>query len=66
MKLQACENCGVVLDTSKISRPYESQYDLDSSDPNYDELFDKHFAYSGDDYSPTFDCPVCKHQNIFE
>lgn len=63
MKLQSCDNCGVVIDTDKlknIKEEIEQQIYEDGDD------FDEKFMWMHGDYVPILTCPVCKHKNEWE
>lgn len=56
MTIISCGNCGVMLDTDKISQP--DIYKEEEED-NYEVDLKKAF-WDGDEYVPKISCPVCK------
>ena len=52
MNLISCDQCGIVLDKSKIIFP--SIYDHDTQ-----EVIPENAEWDGDSYIAVIDCPVC-------
>jgi len=57
MNLISCENCGVVLDLSRIEMP-----DIEDEDRNVNTEI---AAWVDRDYVPTIVCPCCKGRILY-
>lgn len=54
MNLQSCNNCGVVIDMSKLTEPeFEDEESIGDSE---------FYEWCNGKYVPTINCPVCKTQ----
>ena len=63
MRLQSCDNCGIVLDLSKISIPTEAEmYDKEGTVDNAKFLWSSGLR----NYVPFIKCPCCNYDVLIE
>jgi len=55
VNLISCDNCGVVLDSDKLSFPTDIYNDDGSINSEY-------ASWNGEDYVPKAKCPVCSEE----
>ena len=63
MRLKSCDNCGIVLDISKIEIPNKDKMYDENAETNYEFA---NWSSSKQCIVPMIRCPVCKSEILIE